>query len=118
VLFIGFNLTFAPMHVSGMLGMPRRIYTYAPDRGLDIWNLLSSIGYGVQFIAILIFVWNILHSLRKGEDAGDDPWDAWTLEWATTSPPKSWNFNPLPVVKSRRPLWDAKHPEDPDHEYE
>jgi cytochrome c oxidase subunit 1 len=118
VLFIGFNLTFAPMHVSGILGMPRRIYTYAPDRGLDIWNLLSSIGYVIQLLAILIFVWNVIHSLRKGEEAGDDPWDAWTLEWATTSPPPAWNFHPLPTVKSRRPLWDAKHPEDPDGEYE
>ena len=117
-LFLGFNLTFAPMHVSGILGMPRRIYTYAPDRGLDIWNLLSSIGYVIQLLAILIFVWNVIHSLRKGEEAGDDPWDAWTLEWATTSPPPAWNFHPLPTVKSRRPLWDAKHPEDPDGEYE
>jgi cytochrome c oxidase subunit 1 len=118
ILFVGFNLTFAPMHISGMLGMPRRIYTYAPDRGLDIWNMLTSLGYAVQFIAVLIFAWNLIRSLRKGEKAGDDPWDAWTLEWATTSPPPEWNFNPLPTVKSRRPLWDAKHPEDPDSEYE
>ena len=118
ILLIGMNLTFGPMHVSGILGMPRRIYTYAPDRGLDLWNLLSSVGYVIQFIAILIFGWNVIQSMLKGRKAGNDPWDAWTLEWATTSPPSDWNFNPLPSVKSRRPLWDAKHPEDPDYEYE
>jgi cytochrome c oxidase subunit 1 len=118
ILLIGMNLTFGPMHVSGILGMPRRIYTYAPDRGLDLWNMLSSVGYVIQFIAILLFGWNVIRSLMKGRKAGNDPWDAWTLEWATTSPPSDWNFNPLPSVKSRRPLWDAKHPEDPDYEYE
>ncbi|MEC9233429.1 MAG: cytochrome c oxidase subunit I [Planctomycetota bacterium] len=118
ILLIGMNLTFGPMHISGILGMPRRIYTYAPDRGLEIWNLLSSIGYLVQFVAIVLFAYNLISSLRNGRKAGDDPWNAWTLEWATTSPPKDWNFNPLPAVKSRRPLWDAKHPEDPDYDYE
>lgn len=118
LLFIGMNLTFGPMHISGILGMPRRIYTYAPDRGLDIWNLLTTVGYMIQVIAILVFTWNLIVSWRKGKRAGDDPWDAWTLEWATTSPPQPWNFHPLPKVKSRRPLWDAKHPEDPDYEYE
>ena len=118
ILLIGMNLTFGPMHVSGILGMPRRIYTYAPDRGLELWNMLSSIGYVFQFVAVLFFCWNVLNSMFKGRKAGNDPWDAWTLEWATTSPPSDWNFNPLPSVKSRRPLWDAKHPEDPDYEYE
>ena len=118
MLFIGMNLTFGPMHVSGILGMPRRIYTYAPERGLDIWNQMTTVGYAIQFIGILFFIWNVIHSLRKGRRAGSDPWDAWTLEWATSSPPPAWNYHPLPVVKSRRPLWDAKHPEDPDSEYE
>ena len=118
LLFIGFNLTFGPMHVSGMLGMPRRIYTYQADRGWELWNLLSSIGVIFQIAAILFFAYNILNSLFKGKKAGDDPWDAWTLEWATTSPPPDYNFKEIPTVHSRRPLWDKKHPEDPDWKYE
>ncbi|MEE2907827.1 MAG: cytochrome c oxidase subunit I [Planctomycetota bacterium] len=118
LLFIGFNLTFGPMHVSGMLGMPRRIYTYHPDRGWELWNLLSSIGVLFQIAAVLFFVGNVLYSLFKGKKAGDDPWDAWTLEWATTSPPPEYNFKEIPTVHSRRPLWDAKHPDDPDWKYE
>ncbi|MBV8968777.1 MAG: cytochrome ubiquinol oxidase subunit I, partial [Verrucomicrobia bacterium] len=66
----------------------------------------------------LIFVCNMFWSARKGERAGDDPWDAWTLEWATSSPPPEYNFEELPVVRSRRPLWDLKHPEDPDWKFE
>ena len=118
LLFIGFNLTFGPMHVSGMLGMPRRIYTYQADRGWELWNLLSSIGVLFQIAAILFFTYNVLNSLFRGKKAGDDPWDAWTLEWATTSPPPEYNFKEIPVVHSRRPLWDEKHPEDPDWKYE
>jgi cytochrome c oxidase subunit 1 len=115
---VGFNLTFGPMHVSGMLGMPRRVYTYQPDRGWDLWNLLATLGAAVQVAAVLIFVWNVYRSLRGGERAGDDPWNAWTLEWATTSPPAPYNFETLPTVRSRRPLWDLKHPDDPDWKYE
>jgi cytochrome c oxidase subunit 1 len=115
---IGFNLTFVTMHVPGMLGMPRRIYTYAPDRGWEIWNLVVTLGVPFQAAAILIFVINILVSLRRGRIAGDDPWDAWTLEWATTSPPPPYNFEVVPVVSSRRPLWDLKHPDDPDGPHE
>ena len=101
-----------------MLGMPRRIYTYQADRGWELWNLLSSIGVIFQIAAILFFAYNILNSLFKGKKAGDDPWDAWTLEWATTSPPPDYNFKEIPTVHSRRPLWDKKHPEDPDWKYE
>jgi cytochrome c oxidase subunit 1 len=115
---IGFHLTFDVMHVPGVLGMPRRIYTYEPGRGWDTLNLLVSIGAFIQAIAILIFVANLLISYWWGEEAGDDPWDAWTLEWATTSPPPPYNFAAIPVVASRRPLWDLKHPEDPDSRYE
>jgi len=115
---IGFNLTFGPMHVSGVLGMPRRVYTYQPDRGWDLWNLLATLGVAVQVAAVLIFVWNVYRSLRRGERAGDDPWNAWTLEWATTSPPAPYNFETVPTVRSRRPLWDLKHPDDPDWKYE
>jgi cytochrome c oxidase subunit 1 len=115
---IGFNLTFGPQHISGILGMPRRIYTYDAGRGWELWNLLSTIGAAVQALGILCLVWNIIHSVRKGKKAGDDPWDAWTLEWATTSPPPEYNFETLPEVRSRRPLWDLKHPTDPDWRHE
>ncbi len=118
LLMIGFNLTFGPMHVSGMLGMPRRIYTYHTERGWDFWNLLSSIGVLFQIAAVSFFAINIIRSLMKGAKAGDDPWDAWTLEWSTTSPPPPYNFKDIPVVHSRRPLWDLKHPDDPDWKYE
>jgi cytochrome c oxidase subunit I len=114
---IGFNLTFLPQHMLGFLGMPRRIYTYAPGRGWELWNFLSSCGVPFQIAAILFFVVNFVYSARKGEPAGDDPWDAWTLEWATSSPPPEYNFEKLPVVRSSRPLWDLKHPQDPDWKY-
>jgi len=115
---IGFETTFVPMHFLGILGMPRRIYTYAPDRGWDFWNLVSSLGVIVQAAAIALFIWNVIDSLRSGEKAGDDPWDGWTLEWATSSPPPEYNFEKLPVVRSSRPLWDLKHPHDPDWKFE
>ncbi len=118
LLLIGFVLTFGPMHVSGMLGMPRRIYTYPADRGWEFWNQLSSLGAFLQAPSFLIFVWNLVRSLKKGAPAGSDPWDAWTLEWATSSPPPSYNFETIPQVQSRRPLWDLKHPDDPDWRYE
>ncbi|HQR05554.1 MAG TPA: cytochrome c oxidase subunit I [Gemmatales bacterium] len=118
LLFIGFVLTFGPMHISGMLGMPRRIYTYEPDRGLTLLNQLTTIGALIQVPSFIIFVYNLIVSLWKGKLAGNDPWNAWTLEWATTSPPPSYNFDEIPVVQSRRPLWDAKHPDDPDGQYE
>jgi cytochrome c oxidase subunit I len=115
---IGFHLTFDPQHFAGTLGMPRRIYTYQPGRGWELWNLISSIGAIFQAAGMICLVINLLRSARKGEIAGDDPWDAWTLEWATTSPPPDYNFETLPEVKSRRPLWDLKHPEDPDWKFE
>jgi cytochrome c oxidase subunit I len=111
---IGFNLTFIPLHFAGILGMPRRIYTYAADRGWDVWNLVATVGVPIQAAAILLFLINLLLSLRRGKPAGNDPWDAWTLEWSTTSPPPAYNFDTIPEVKSRRPLWDLKHPDDPD----
>ena len=118
LLFIGFTMTFMPMHISGILGMPRRIYTYEADRGFEIWNLISSIGVPVQMAGVLCFLWNVVKSLRNGAIAGDDPWDAWTLEWSTSSPPPEWNFDHIPTCTSARPLWDKKHPEDPDAHYE
>jgi cytochrome c oxidase subunit 1 len=118
LFLIGFHLTFDFMHVPGLLGMPRRIYTYEADRGWMIWNMIVSSGALVQAIATLIFVFNMVRSYFKGDIAGPDPWDAWTLEWSTTSPPPSYNFAETPTVASRRPLWDLKHPEDPDSNYE
>ncbi len=115
---IGFHVTFDTMHIPGILGMPRSIYTYEADRGWGTLNMIVSIGGIIQGIAVLIFLWNIIVSLRSDKEAGNDPWDAWTLEWATSSPPPEYNFAADPVVNSRRPLWDLKHPEDPDWKYE
>ncbi|MCU1240064.1 MAG: Cytochrome-c oxidase [Candidatus Acidoferrum typicum] len=118
LFFIGFHLTFDTMHIPGVLGMPRRIYTYEPGRGWDTWNLIIGIGAFIQGLAILIFVANLVFSYFRGSKAGNDPWDAWTLEWSVSSPPPSYNFASIPTVSSRRPLWDRKHPEDPDNRYE
>jgi heme/copper-type cytochrome/quinol oxidase subunit 1 len=115
---IGFHLTFDFMHIPGILDMPRRIYTYEPGRGWEIWNLIVTIGVFFQIVGILVFVGNLLYSLFKGRPAGNDPWDAWTLEWSTSSPPPEYNFASTAIVNSRRPLWDIKHPEDPDWRYE
>jgi cytochrome c oxidase subunit I len=114
LLFIGFNVTFFPMHILGLIGMPRRVFTY-PDRpGWGVLNLTSTAGAMLMAVAMLVFFWNLLVSLRKGEIAGDNPWNAWTLEWATSSPPPLHNFTSVPPIHSRRPLWDLQHPDDPD----
>ncbi len=118
LLVVGFHMTFDTLHFAGILGMPRRIYTYPAGRGWEGLNLVASIGAIFQAAAIACLIWNIIRSLRKGARAGNDPWDAWTLEWATTSPPPEYNFATLPEVRSSRPLWDLKHPEDPDWKYE
>jgi cytochrome c oxidase subunit I len=111
---IGFNITFFPMHIVGLMGMPRRIFTYPDLPGWGDINLFETFGSFLLTISVLIFLWNVWHTLRYGEVAGDDPWDGWTLEWSTTSPPPPHNFDSVPPVRSRRPLWDLKHPEDPD----
>ncbi len=118
LFFIGFHLTFDFMHIPGLLGMPRRIYTYEPGRGWDIWNVIVTIGVFFQAAGVLVLAANLLLSYFRGKAAGSDPWDAWTLEWSTSSPPPEYNFAVLPTVRSRRPLWDLKHPEDPDWRYE
>jgi cytochrome c oxidase subunit 1 len=118
LFLIGFHLTFDTMHIPGILGMPRRIYTYGADRGWSELNSICTIGAAFQAAALMVFVFNIVRALRKGEKAGNDPWDAWTLEWSTHSPPPEYNFAQTPTVKSRRPLWDIKHPTDPDWKYE
>src|SRR5438270_920774 len=118
LFLIGFHLTFDFMHIPGLLGMPRRIYTYEPGRGWDVWNLIVTIGVFFQALGIVVFVANLVWSYFKGETAGSDPWDAWTLEWSTPSPSPAYNFAVIPTIKSRRPLWDLKHPADPDWKYE
>jgi cytochrome c oxidase subunit 1 len=118
LFLIGFHLTFDVMHIPGLLGMPRRIYTYEPGRGWDTLNVIITIGAFIQAIAVLIFVANLVISYFRGAQAGNDPWDAWTLEWSVSSPPPAYNFASVPMVVSRRPLWDLKHPDDPDSNYE
>jgi cytochrome c oxidase subunit I len=108
---IGFNATFFVQHFLGLMGMPRRVFTY-PD--LPYWgalNMVSTIGAFLIGAAVLVFLYNVLLSLRTGEPAGDNPWQAWTLEWATSSPPPLHNFERVPPVRGRRPLWDLAHPD-------
>ena len=109
LMTIGFNLTFFPMHFAGMFGMPRRVYTYSSGYGFDGYNLLSSIGSFVIAISMLVMIWNWYRTMRQGKIAGDDPWDAQTLEWSISSPPPAYNFARIPVVASRRPFWDQKY---------
>ncbi len=111
LMLVGVNLTFFPMHILGLLGMPRRVYTYAGNLGWNELNLLSTIGAFIIAVSIMVFVWNFIVTLRSGEKAGDDPWDAYTLEWDTSSPPKAYNFEVIPTVRSRRPFYDKKNPD-------
>ena len=105
--FIAMNLTFFPMHFSGMLGMPRRIYTYDAGQGWDTFNLISSIGAYMLVVSTSIFVWNFFRSRKNGEIAGSNPWEAGTLEWTLPSPVPEYNFATLPQVTSRYPLWEG-----------
>jgi cytochrome c oxidase subunit I len=114
LVVVGFNLTFFVQHILGLLGMPRRVYTYPDFPGWGILNVISSFGAVILVFGILMFCVNLAISLAFGARANDDPWDAWTLEWATTSPPPIDNFVDVPPVQSRRPLWDLKHPDQPD----
>jgi len=110
IMFVGMNLTFFPMHFSGLLGMPRRIYTYDAQQGYTLYNQMSSVGTAILIVGIAITLYNLLKSWKKGEVAGNDPWGAGTLEWTIPSPPPDYNFAELPRVTSRYPLWDVKSP--------
>ncbi|MHB8289212.1 MAG: cytochrome c oxidase subunit I [Acidimicrobiales bacterium] len=110
-MFIGANVTFMPQYLLGLRGMPRRIATYPASSGFATLNLVSSAGAMLIAISALLLLWNFWISWRKPVPAGDNPWDAHTLEWATTSPPPHHNFNSLPPIRSERPVWDANHPE-------
>jgi cytochrome c oxidase subunit 1 len=108
LFFIGFNLTFFPMHQLGLKGMPRRVYTYLPETGWGALNLLATAGGVVMGAAILLFLIDVWRSLRAGQPAGDNPWEASTLEWATSSPPPAYNFLRMPTVAGREALWDRR----------
>lgn len=125
LVFAGFNVTFFVMHVLGLMGMPRRVYTYTPDMGFDTGNLITTIAAFTLAAGILVFVINAVYSLLRGQPAGADPWDGRSLEWATSSPPPAYNFAKVPLVRGREPLWLEKQagngkmqpaPED-DHEH-
>ena len=107
--FVGFNLTFWPMFVVGLRGMPRRVATYSANAGWSGPNLLASIGAGVLAVGVLLFVANLVVSIRRKEPAGDDPWGGYTLEWVTSSPPPEHNFHWLPPIRSERPAFDWRH---------
>jgi cytochrome c oxidase subunit 1 len=108
LFFLGMNVTFFPMHLLGFEGMPRRVYTYLPETGWGDLNLLATAGAALIATSMLLFLVNVLRSLRVGERAADNPWGGDTLEWAASSPPRPYNFPIIPVVDGREPLWS--HP--------
>jgi cytochrome c oxidase subunit I len=109
LFFIGINVTFLVQHQLGLEGMPRRVVTYRSSDDFGVLNMVSTIGSFILGIGVLVFVWNVIRSLRHGERAGNDPWDGQTLEWATTSPPPERNFDSLPPIRSERPFFDQKY---------
>jgi cytochrome c oxidase subunit 1 len=110
ILFVGTNLAFFPQHMLGLDGMIRRIPDYSGNAGWTELNFLSTVGAFLIAASVLPFLWNVFVTLRKPAEAEADPWDGYSLEWATTSPPPPWNFDSLPPVQSERPWFDVKHP--------
>jgi len=110
VLFVGFNLTFFPQFLLGLLGMPRRIYTYGDLPGWGLLNGLSTMGAALMAVGVVLFIINVGMSVLAARPVGDDPWEGFTLEWATTSPPPPHNFDSLPLIRSERPVFDLRHP--------
>jgi len=108
VTFIGFNAAFMPMHLTGLMGMPRRVYTYPADPGLNLVNLISTLGSDVLGAGILLLLINVWLTLRRPRTAAANPWDAPTLEWSLPSPPPAYNFAVIPTVASRHPLWEDR----------
>jgi cytochrome c oxidase subunit I len=115
VVFLGFNIGFFPMHIAGLMGMPRRVYTYPEGMGWDTVNLITTIGAFIFAFGILLLLVNVVISLRRGRIAGPNPWDAATLEWSTSSPPPPYNFAVIPTVASRHPLWEDRLEESAQH---
>ena len=114
LFFIGMNVTFFPMHFLGLDGMPRRIATYGGETGWEFWNAFSTAGVFLIGLSIVVFVHNVIWTARNGKKAGNDPWDARTLEWSIPSPPPEYNFAELPTVKVRDAFWAEKYSEGPD----
>jgi len=108
--FISFNLTFFPMHILGLRGMPRRVYTYQEGLGWDGLNLTASIGAFFFAASFVVLLWNMIRSRTHGQVAGEDPWCANTLEWATSSPPPPWNFRAIPIISNPDPMWHKSLP--------
>ncbi|MBV8911027.1 MAG: cbb3-type cytochrome c oxidase subunit I, partial [Gammaproteobacteria bacterium] len=107
-MFAGFNIAFLPMHLTGLFGMPRRVYTYAPGMGWSVLNLITTIGAFVLALGLLLLLVNVVRSLRRGAIAGANPWDGASLEWSVPSPPPPYNFSVIPIVASRHPLWEGR----------
>ena len=110
LITIGFNLVFFPMHILGLMGEPRRTFTYPDLPGWGALNFIETIGAFIISVAVAVLVWNIWATLRSGPRASDNPWNAWTLEWATSSPPPAYNFAALPPIASNRPLYGLRAP--------
>jgi cytochrome c oxidase subunit 1 len=110
LLFVGFNVAFFPMHIMGVEGMPRRVFTYPSTGSLPELNFISTCGSYIMLAGVVLFALNVVISAVRAKPAGDDPWDANSLEWATTSPPPEFNFTSLPPIRSERPVWDLHHP--------
>jgi cytochrome c oxidase subunit 1 len=113
-MLIGFNLTFFPMHILGLVGMPRRTYRYPSGMGWDAMNMIETVGAFVIAASVLLLLVNMIWSARRGVVAGNDPWDARALEWSIPSPPPEYNFAEIPTIRARDDWWHRKYTEDSD----